>query len=179
MKINKSILVILLLSVSSQFSFGQTKFTEQKAGHIFYVAVPDYLVKTWTLNDVADMQYMNSAKSAYMLVIEDSKEELEQKGIKYAALKDFHDDNIKTLKTEANNGEETKAVEFKANGNSFYQSDLSVTLKQDDNTDLKITYLITYVETKGYYYQILCWTLSSKYKELLPDFKKVAASLRD
>jgi hypothetical protein len=179
MKITKGVLITLFSITTIVSAFSQTKFTEQKAGHIYHVSVPDYMTKAVTLNDVATMQYINSAKNAYLVIIDDSKEELEMKGIKFASLKDFHDDNIKHLRTEENESVETKGTEFEMNGNKFYQSELGVNFKESDNLEVKITYLITYVETKNYYYQILCWSLSSEYKNLYADFKKIAASIRD
>jgi hypothetical protein len=179
MKITKGVLLTLLSIVTMVSAYSQTKFTEQKAGHIYHVSVPDYMTKTVTLNDVATMQYINSAKNAYLVIIDDSKEELEMKGIKFATLKDFHDDNIKHLRTEENESVETKATEFEISGNKFYQTELGVNFKEKDNLEVKITYLITYVETKGYYYQILCWSLSPEYKNLYADFKKIAASIKD
>lgn len=179
MKITKVILSALFAMITMASAYSQTKFTEQKAGHVYYVSVPDYMTKTVTLNDVATLQYINSAKNAYLIVIEDSKEELEMKGVKFASLKDFHDDNIKLLKAEENLPVESKPTEFVVNGNKFYQSELNVNFKEADNLEVKITYLITYVETKGYYYQILCWSLSSEYKNLVADFKKIAASIKD
>lgn len=179
MKIIKVILSALFAIITMASAYSQTKFTEQKAGHLYYVSVPDYMTKSVTLNDAATMQYINSAKNAYLIVIDDSKEELEMKGIKFASLKDFHDDNIKLLKAEENSPVESKPTEFVVNGNKFYQSELNVNFKEADNLEVKITYLITYVETKGYYYQILCWSLSSEYKNLVADFKKIAASIKD
>lgn len=179
MKKTKGVLLTLLSILTLVSAHSQTTFTEQKAGHIYYVSVPDYMTKTISLNDVATMQYLNSVKNAYLVIIDDSKEELEMKGVKFASLKDFHDENIAHLKEEENEPVESKAVEFEANGNKFYQSDLSVILKEKDAPEVKITYLITYVETKRYYYQILCWSLSPDYKNLLPDFKKIAASIKD
>ncbi|RYU92804.1 hypothetical protein [Emticicia agri] len=179
MKITKKVFIIFLTLVTVTSAYSQTKFTEQKAGHVYHVSIPDYMTKSVTLNDVATMQYINSAKNAYLVIIDDSKEELEMKGIKFASLKEFHDDNIKHLKGEENDPVESKGVEFEANGNKFYQSELSVNFKEKDDLEVKITYLITYVETKGYYYQILCWSLTPEYKNLLADFKKIAASIRD
>lgn len=179
MRVSKRVLIALLSIVTMVSAYSQTKFTEKKAGHVYSVSVPDYMTKTVTLNDVATMQYINSAKNAYLVVIDDSKEELEMKGIKFASLKDFHDDNIKHLKGEENEPVESSPVEFEANGNKFYQTELNVNFKEKDNLEVKITYLITYVETKGYYYQILCWSLSPEYKNLTADFKKIAASIRD
>lgn len=160
-------------------SFSQTKFVEQKAGHIIYMSLPEYMVKTSDLNDVASMQYMNKAKEAYVVVIEDSKEDLEAEGTKYANLKDFHDSVIESLKSEDPKAQESKPTEFQQNGNKFYQTDFNATLQTEDGKDIKVTYLVTYVESKTHYYQILCWTLANNYKDLVGDFKKIAATIRD
>lgn len=160
-------------------SFSQTKFVEQKAGHIIYMSLPDYMTKTTDLNDVASMQYMNKAKEAYVVVIEDSKEDLEAEGTKYASLKDFHDSVIESLISEDPKAKESKPTEFQQNGNKFYQSDLNATLQTEDGKEIKVTYLVTYVESKTHYYQILCWTLAGSYKDLVGDFKKISTSIRD
>jgi hypothetical protein len=160
-------------------SFSQTKFVEQKAGHIIYMSLPEYMVKATDLYDVASMQYMNKAKEAYIVVIEDSKEDLEVGGTKYASLKDFHDSSIESLKSEDPKSQESKPTEFQQNGNKFYQTDFSTTLQTEDGKAIKVTYLVTYVESEKYYYQILCWTSANNYKDLVDDFKKTVATIRD
>jgi len=176
----KQLLVLTVIPIFSFFqSFSQTKFVEQKAGHIIYMSLPEYMVKTTDLNDVASMQYMNKAKEAYVVVIEDAKEDLEAEGTKYSNLKDFHDSVIESLKSEDPKAQESKPIEFQQNGNKFYQTDLNATLQTEDGKDIKVTYLVTYVESKTHYYQILCWTLANNYKDLVGDFKKIAETIRD
>ncbi len=170
---------LLLLTVIPTFSYSQTKFVEQKAGHIIYMSVPDYMVKTTSLNDVALMQYMNKIKEAYVVVIEDAKEDLEAEGTKYSSLKEFHDSVIESLKSEDPKAQESKPIEFQQNGNKFYQTDLYATLQTEDRKEIKVTYLVTYVESKTHYYQVLCWTLTSSYKDLVGDFKQIASTIRD
>lgn len=174
---------LLFLTISTVFStipsFSQTKFIEQKAGHVIYMSLPEYMVKTTDLNDVASMQYMNKAKEAYVVVIEDAKEDLEADGTKYANLKEFHDSVIESLTSEDPKAKESKPTEFQQNGNKFYQTDLNATLQTEDGKEIKVTYLVTYVESKTHYYQILCWTLADNYKDLISNFKKIAASIRD
>jgi hypothetical protein len=176
----KQLLFLTVIPIfSTSLSYSQTKFVEQKAGHIIYMSVPDYMTKTTSLNDVASMQYMNKTKEAYVVVIEDAKEDLEAEGTKYNSLKEFHDSVIEILKSEDPKAEESKPTEFQQNGNKFYQTDLYATLQTEDGKDIKVTYLVIYVESKTHYYQILCWTLASSYKDLVADFKKTASTIRD
>jgi hypothetical protein len=69
--------------------YAQATLSEKKVGHIYYLSLPDYMLKTYDLNDVATLQYKNAAKEAYTIVIEDSKEQLEALGIKYTDAEDF------------------------------------------------------------------------------------------
>ncbi|MCU0326771.1 MAG: hypothetical protein MUF45_16235 [Spirosomaceae bacterium] len=175
----KNLLPLLFVLINAYSGMAQTKFSEKKAGHIFSISVPDYMVKTVSLNDAASAQYMNSTKNAYLIVIADSKEDLELSGQKFESPKDFHDSNIASLKTPENSPVETAGITFEVNGNKFFQSELKAALPQDDGSKLDVSYLITYVESKTHYYQILCWTLTPNFNTLLPDFKKIASSLKD
>jgi hypothetical protein len=181
MKIKNCLLLLQLLFLTFQTSkiFSQTKFIERQAGHIIYLTLPDYMMKTSSLNDVASMQYMNAVKEAYVVVIEDSKQDLEAEGTTYRNIKAFHDVVIETLKEEDKKAKETSVSQFDYNGNHFYQSDLSTILRDDNDKEIKVTYLVTYVESKTHFYQILCWSTTKNYKDLVADFKQIAKSIRD
>ncbi len=179
MSLKQLFFLIIIVVFSVIPSFSQNKFIEQKAGHIIYMSLPEYMVKTTNLNDVASMQYMSKTKEAYVVVIEDAKEDLEADGTKYANLKEFHDYVIESLISEDPKAQESKPTEFQQNGNKFYQTDLNATLQTEDGKEIKVTYLITYVESKTHYYQVLCWTLAKNYNDLVSDFKKIASTIRD
>lgn len=173
----KKIFTFFLLCYSI-IGFSQAKFNEKKVGHIFHISVPDYMQKTTLLNDAAAVQYENSEKEIYMIVIEDSKEDLEISQVKFESLMEFHDSNIAALKTEENAAVESTPKQFESNGIKFVQSDLKVVLK-DEKTTTNVSYLVTYAESPTHYYQILCWSLTPDYKKYVEDFKKIAASIRD
>jgi hypothetical protein len=97
----------------------QTIFTEQKGGNIIYLSVPSYLVKTKDLNDSAILQYMNSSKEAYLIVIDDSKAELETLGTKFETVSDFHESTSKSLKSSLKNPIETERKTFKIGGSNY------------------------------------------------------------
>lgn len=122
MSLKQLFFFIIIVVFSTISSFSQTKFIEQKAGHIIY------MVKTTDLNDVASMQYMNKTKETYVVVIEDAKEDLEVDGTKYANLKEFHDSVIESLTSEDPKAKESKPMEIQQNGNKFYQTHLNVIL---------------------------------------------------
>ena len=45
-----------------------TPFTTQKGGHCYTIDIPDYMISTYNLNDVASIQYENTAKDRKSVV---------------------------------------------------------------------------------------------------------------
>lgn len=167
------LIVFGLLLVSLQAA-GQTKFVKQTAGHIFTLNVPDYMLKTYELNDAASLQYQNSQKEAYVIVIEDSKEQLEKMGIKFMSVKDFLDDFTADYKTETETRNLTEPTLFTANGNSCAQTELTWTEEGEG-----FYMLITTVESKTHLYKILCWTVAANEQALKADYLAMAKTLKD
>jgi hypothetical protein len=165
-------LIPLLLFV--QVSFAQTKFSEKVGGHVFRMNIPDYMAKTFDLNDNAALQYQNTQKEAYTIVIEDSKEQLEKLGMKYVSAKDFLEDFAKDFHADKVERVLSTITEFDLTPMKFAQAEL--TWKQDD---IKFFMIITTVESSTYFYKILCWTIFDNKDTLKKDFLTIAKSLKD
>ncbi len=168
------LLSVIFLLVSTLSGYGQTKFTERIGGHVFRLNIPDYMVKTYELNDVASIQYQNTTKEAYIIVIEDAKDQLESLGIKFTDSKDFLDEFVKDYKIENENRSLKNASQFKANGNDCAQIELYWT---EEETDFFM--LITAVESKTHFYKILNWTILVNADVLKNDFRTIAKSIKD
>jgi hypothetical protein len=172
--------IILSLGLIPYFTIAQTKFNTQKTGHEFYIDTPNYMVKTTDLNDAANFQYTNKIKEAYTIVISDSKEAITAGGSKYENLEEFHDELIKSLKTGLEDPSESEPKIFEQNGLKFYQIKLNGSfLNTEKEKKFPVIYLITYVESDKYYYQILSWSIASNFDSLLPDYLKIASSIRE
>ncbi|HMT29355.1 MAG TPA: hypothetical protein PKD91_08765 [Bacteroidia bacterium] len=170
MKKTAAFILFLLLS---NLSFAQ-KFTTKPGGHCFTMEIPDYMAISYDLNDVAVLQYQNTAKEAYVITIDDSKGNLEFVGLKFADAKAFLDDFIVEYKKDADKRKQGNIKEFEANGNKHAQVEL--TWKDED---IDYFMLITTVETQTHFYKILCWTTKEYKEKLLPDFLTMASSLKD
>ncbi len=136
--------------------------------------IPSYMVKTYELNDVASLQYFNKHKEAYAIVIEDSKEELELKGLKFGSAQEFLENFSTDYKKDEKRRRLSKAQAFEVNGNKVAQSELKWTDKDGD-----FFMLITAVETKTHFYKVICWTLAANASQLKDDFKHLSASIKD
>src|SRR5688572_15081986 len=103
----------------------QTNFIERKAGHQYYLAVPDYLNKTIGLNDVATAQYKNQVKEAYVIVIEDSKEELAIVELSYSSPEEFYNSFIDSFLADLKKRKVGKATSSAVGDVKFVQSEAS------------------------------------------------------
>ncbi len=157
----------------------QENFKEQKAGNTIFLQLPNYLVKTNTLNDDAILQYLNSAKEAYVIVIDDSKKQLEELGSKYENVTDFHENISKSLIESLKEPQESKKNTFTIGENKYSQSTLKGTFTNSDQKEVGITYLLTYIETAENYYQILCWSTTALYPKLEADYLKITKTFRE
>jgi CRISPR/Cas system-associated protein Csx1 len=179
MSILKKTVFVGYLCLLSSNTYSQTNFIEKKAGRTIFLSIPDYLKATKSLNSAATMQFLNNEKEAYVIVIEDSKTDLEEHGFKYDSLLNFRGSMIENLISDNKKPIQSTLKSYQIDGREFIQNDLKVTLNDTNGTQTEICYLLTYVESSTNYYQILCWTLSQNYNDLRNDFKQIALSLRD
>lgn len=167
--------LVLMMSFVLLSAFSNaTPFTTQKGGHCYTIDVPDYFVKTFNLNDVASVQYENTVKTAFLIVIEDDKERLNSAGIKFLDSKDFLLSFTDGYLLDYDNRAISDVVNFESNGNKLAQSELKWS---EDEYDFFM--IVTVVETKTHFYKILVWSLESNKNELYDDFQKISKSLKD
>ncbi len=167
------VLLCCLAAVITMTAQAQT-FSLKKGGHSYTLEIPDYMTRTFSLNDVASLQYMNSTKEAYVIVIDDEKELLESLGQKFTNAEDFLYHFLKTYNKDAEDRKTGEISSFLANGNAHSQ--VTMTWKNDE---LSFFMIITTVESRTHFYKILTWTLAENRDLLRKDFLKIAKSLRD
>ncbi|MES2795907.1 MAG: hypothetical protein V4683_08080 [Bacteroidota bacterium] len=177
--VTKILGMLLIILFSNNYLNAQENFSEKKAGNVIYLSMPNYLLKTNTLNDSAILQYMNASKEAYVIVIDDSKAELESLGSKYESISDFHYSTSKKLIEGLKNAKETNKKTFKIGTSNYSQSLLTGLFTSSSGTEIGISYLLTYIETSEHYYQILCWSTKEFYASLESDFAKISTSLKE
>lgn len=170
----KKLLLLGLGLLLAAGAYAQPNFSEQKGGHVYSMAIPNYMIKTFELNDDASLQYINEAKEAYVVVIDDDKQQLESLGISFGNPSEFLDFFVNDYKTDASKRKLSKTKTFSNNGHHFAQAELEW---EDEGTGYYM--LITAVETKGHFYKVLCWTTAEHKKTLREDYLAIAKSLKD
>lgn len=169
----KVIYIILFSLIVTSKSYSQ-KFSTEKGGNCFSLEIPNYLTKTYDLNDVASLQYNNTLKEAYVIVIEDSKDELKTLGMLFINSNDFLENFIKDYQIESKNRTISEISEFESNGNGHSQVEMTWSAENSG-----IYMLITSVETNHHFYKILCWTLLEYKDNFKDDYLTISKSLRD
>jgi hypothetical protein len=169
-------LLAAALCLLTMNAFSQTTLKEYKAGHIFYVSLPDYMKKTSGLNSSSTIQYKNTVKDVYGFIIEDNKEELELSEITYSSLTEFYDEFIGDfLKDEEKRVVSKPKTQVKGAIN-FIEADVTY---YDKEAAMDIYYLVGIVETKSAYYKVLSWTSAANKDKFKADFQKILYSVRD
>lgn len=170
----KRFLTLLAILIVSSFNLFSQGFTSQKGGNCYTLDLPNYMVKTYELNQTATLQYQNSKKEAYLIVIDDDKERLHSIGMKFVSSADYLSDDLGKDHKGATEIKVGKIVEFVENGLNHAQAE--VEWKDEDGDFFE---LVTVVESKDRFYEITCWTILENKDKLLEDFKKISKSLKE
>ena len=156
----KTIYSILLAITVSMTTFSQN-FSTKSGGNCYNLEIPNYMVRTYNLNDVATLQYTNAVKEAYAIVIEDSKDELKSVSMVFENATEFLDNFTKDYQLESENRTISETTTFESNKNAHAQVEMTWTT----------------VETKAHFYKILCWTILGNKDLLKNDYLTISKSL--
>jgi hypothetical protein len=162
----------ILLAMVTTHSFSQN-FSAKNGGNCYTLDLPNYMIKTFDLNDVATLQYKNAVKEAYTIVIEDNKEELTSLAMIFQNPNEFLENFIKDYRTSENRTF-SEIVEFESNGHPHAQVEMTW---NDEDGDFYM--LVTSVETEGHFYNILCWTILENKDLLKNDYLTISKSLKE
>ena len=175
MKKTTSILVIAFAFICSSV-FSQATLKPFRAGHEFNISIPDYMIRTVGLNDVAIFQYKNDVKDVYGFVIEDNKEELRIAELTYSSLSEFYDAFIVDFLKDEPKRKVSKPILTTKGEINFLEVDVQY---YDKDAETTICYLIGIVETKDAYYKVLSWSTEANKAKFKADFQKIVYSIND
>jgi hypothetical protein len=132
------------------------------------ITAPDDWKVMPELNDVAELEAGNEIKEQYLIVLTEPQSDIDGDLQHYA---DLVVDNIRSS-VEGPNVSKSKPI--KINGQPALQYTISGTVDK-----IEAIYLLTLVEGKTNYYQIISWTLGSMEDENLPLLEEVTKSFRE
>jgi hypothetical protein len=149
------------------------QFTKKSFGHVISMEIPDYMTRTIELNSSAIVQYQNTKKETYLVLIEDSKEEMELAGIK-SNLNDFFNEFISDYTAEFENYKSESVTEFTLGNLSCKQGNFTF-----KSGEVDIYMIATIIESRQYFYKMLTWTLAKNKNIYKKDFDKIIKSFEE
>lgn len=175
-------LAILMLAVAAVVSC-QTDRKDQvvTVKDRYTISLPPFVKETSELNEDASLQYQNTLREFYVVVIDESKAEFE-KALSDNDLNDLYPQNIKgyseLLLFSMEQAIEIKSKSMLKDTIINNQPAKILTIKgRVEGTD--IFYSIGFVQGVKRYYQIITWTLQNKEKEHAGLMKKIIASFKE
>nr|WP_298925382.1 hypothetical protein [uncultured Allomuricauda sp.] len=183
------LLIILGFSLTSCINF-KTKekegtsdienFNQIEINNEYQVSLPKYMRKTSELNDDASLQYQNVFKEAYVIVIDEPKEEfvdvfkeLDQYSDKYSLVENYRDVQLQLFAESMNIENETTPVSMEINGLDAEMLEIDGKVQGIED---KITYFLTFIEGDEKVYMIMAWTMLNRKDTYRADFENITKS---
>jgi hypothetical protein len=189
----KSIIVIVLLCgvlVSScdlnlnkdGKSGGKAELKRVTVNDEFSLGVPAYMTKATSLNDNASLQFQNIFKEAYVIVIDEDKEEFIKAYEESSAydtarslLSNYSDIQVQLTTSAMDVISRKELTTMGINGLRAETTEIDATV---EGIDSPITYFLTFVEGDEKFYFIMAWTLQDKKDTHRATFEEIANSFR-
>ncbi|KAB2935314.1 MAG: hypothetical protein F9K24_00880 [Leptonema illini] len=131
--------------------------------------VPSSWSKRTDLNAAANLQAGNPFNEEYLVVISEAKEDLFQMNLqRYATF------SIQNLRSSAIAFEMEQAKPVEINGMKGLKYICRGVIE-----NVKISYMITLLESEGHYHNVMMWTLRSKENEAFPKFETALLTFKE
>lgn len=164
------------------FSCNQTpKMQEVKVKNQYAIDLPDFLSISKDLNENASLQYSNIVKEFYIIIIDESKDEM-QKALENNELLGLYENNLDGYsKLILDNFESNVEVSYHSEKRDTTIHNLKAKLVEYDAISNKVDAFFKYalVEGKSHYYQVLLWTLKDKKNDHTAEMSKIIGTFRE
>jgi hypothetical protein len=133
----------------------ETTFHEVKINDLYSVQLPTYLKPSSTLlNDDASLQYSDTIRNFYIIVIDEMRAKLNAKD-KNATLVEFFETSTSNIAGSLTNVQSSNPEQIKVNGLDAYK--ITIIGKHDG---LTMIYKCCIIESLSHFYQVYCWTIA-------------------
>jgi hypothetical protein len=135
------------------------KYNEVKVNSQYSLSIPEYMTPTGEMHKQASLQYQNTEKELYLVVIDENKEQMEAYDLNYD-IETYYKNIISIPFNEAlKNGKVSIPGRMDIDGNKALVSEITGTIDGSD-----IYYKLVVIESARHFYQIVLWT-KQDYKE--------------
>ena len=182
------VIFIAILAISScqssqteQTPAAANQWQTVKVGNKYSLSLPSYLSKTTQLLEGASLQYMNTVKEFYVIVLEESRADV-HKAISDNDLTSTYSLNLKGYADLLCDGMESKMENFKKTkitDTTINNLPAKLTTITGKVSDIDIFYSLAMIQGKTHYYQILSWTLANRANTHKGDMTKIFLSFKE
>lgn len=134
------------------------------------ITIPAYMTFEQELSPAADIQASRGLQEEYMMVLREGKDVFTDN----FTLTDYYNAINDNMSKTISNTTQTEPKEIEVNGQPAIQYELNGEIDK-----IKISYLITLVETDGNFTQLLFWTLQNRMDEKRDMFIKAASTFKE
>lgn len=177
-KLNILLLTILFITSCQSGDTEKLVTIENK----YSISIPSFLVKASTeLNEDASLQYLHTWKEFYVIVIDESKSEM-QKALVDNNLTDKYSNDIKGYSDLLLDGfEQSISISHKSEIVDTLINNMPARLLTINGRaeGIDAFYSIAFLQGKERYYQIMAWTLSNKEYEYRDKMNRIMYSLKE
>ncbi len=147
----------------------------------YSLTIPSFLKQVDNLNEEASLQYQNGIKEFYVMVIDESKAELQQ-ALEDNDLQDLYQNNldsysellINSMVASLRDSKHTTVIKDTIGG-----MPARITSIKGEIDDVKIFYSLAFCEGESRYYQVYTWTLLERASRHKSKMKEILYSLRE
>ena len=166
--------LLILVFIAFNSCVKETVFNEVKVNGQFSVLIPEYLTPSAGLHQQASLQYQNEEKEIYVLVIDESKADMQAYDLDYD-IETYYKNIVSTPFTEKiKNGKVSIPGMQEINGNKALIAEITGILNGID-----VYYKLAVIETNKRFYQVLTWTRLDRKENYEKDLLKIIESLRE
>lgn len=161
------LLTVLFISCNSTTEYQNVKIKKK-----YSLDLPDYMGESLDLNSDASLQYQNTFRELYAIVLDEPKADFPNP--KEINVEDFYS-------IVRGNLEETlKNPTFSATRDTTINGLKAKLFSLSDNTEgVDIYYQFAYLESDKHFYQILIWTLENRKDQYIKDMDRIIASFKE
>ena len=135
----------------------------------FQLTVPAGWREDSSLNDKAEIRAANPQQEMYVVVITEQKADFTDE----TTLDHYTELTLESMKANLASPDSTPAVPVRINGNPGQQYLIQGAIK-----NVKLSYLVTTVETTAHFHQIITWTLFSRASKNQTTLQKLTETFR-
>jgi hypothetical protein len=173
MKSRLSAICIIVLSFTLSSCFlptgkesktkGDSELLDVKINNEYSMGVPTYMTKTTSLHEEAGLQFQNVFKEAYVIVIDEDKEnfiktfkDLGTYDSTLSVLSNYADIQVQSTSSRMNVTGKNELSTLKFNDLNASAIELDATV---EGVSVPITYFLTFIEGNKKMYMVMAWTL--------------------